>query len=146
MNTLKTILTSVTSFFLALIFSLIPMKEDALLLSVETPVTTVSTEIVLVYENKTDRSVSFCEDQYYAERKTATGWVAEPRLNLEFSREILTVIQPHSEHRYTIKVSEPLDAGEYRISQTYSVETYSLRQTFAGVGGSHTVTAEFTVS
>ena len=143
---MKRILSSITSFFLALIFSIIPMKEDALLLSVQAPVTTASTEIVLVYENKTGRSVSFCEDQFYAERKTATGWVAEPRLNLEFSREILTVIPPQSEYRYTIHVSEPLDAGEYRISQTYSVEDYSWRQVFGRSAESLAAVAQFTVS
>ncbi len=146
MDIFKKILTSVTSFFLALVFSVIPMKEDALLLSVKAPVTQTSTEIVLVYKNKTGRSVVFCEDDYFAERKTETGWVAEPRLNRETVREIATVIRPQGSHQYTITITEPLDAGEYRITQTYSVEGFSLRLPFAGTESTHKTTVEFTVS
>ncbi len=145
MNTIKRILTSVTSFFLALVFSVIPMKEDALLLSVKAPVTCSSTEIVLVYENKTGRSVVFCEDAYFAERKTENGWVAEERLNRETVREIATVIPPLGSHQYTITITEPLDAGEYRISQTYSIESFSLRLPFAGTDSAHKTAVEFTV-
>ena len=146
MDIFKKILTSVTSFFLALVFSVIPMKEDALLLSVKAPVTQTSTEIVLVYKNKTGRSVVFCEDDYFAERKTETGWVAEPRLNRETVREIATVIRPQGSHQYTITITEPLDAGEYRITQTYSLEGFSLRLPFAGTESTHKTTVEFTVS
>ena len=146
MDISKRILTSVTSFFLALVFSVIPMKEDALLLSVKAPVTQTSTEIVLVYKNKTGRSVVFCEDDYFAERKTETGWVAEPRLNREAVREIATVIRPQGSHQYTITLTKPLDAGEYRITQTYSVEGFSLRLPFAGTESTHKTTVEFTVS
>lgn len=146
MDIFKKILTSVTSFFLALVFSVIPMKEDALLLSVKAPVTKTSTEIILTYVNKTGRSVVFCEDDYFAERKTETGWVAEPRLNRETVREIATVIRPQGSHQYTITITEPLDAGEYRITQTYSVEGFSLRLPFAGTESTHKTTVEFTVS
>ena len=146
MLTFKKMLSSVTGLFLALVFLCIPMKEDAFLLSVKTPVTSTSTEIVLIYENKTGRSVSFCEDNYYAERKTENGWVAEPRLNRAEVREIVTVIQPGLGDRYTIKLSEPLDAGEYRISQTYSVETRTLQAPFEITALSRMVIAEFTVS
>ena len=146
MDIFKRILTSVTSFFLALVFSVIPMKEDALLLSVKAPVTQTSTEIVMVYENKSGRSVVFCEDAYFAERKTETGWVAEPRLNRETVREIATVIRPQGSHQYTITITEPLDAGEYRITQTYSMEGFSLRLPFAGTESTHKTAVEFTVS
>ena len=146
MDIIKRFFTSVTSFFLALVFSVIPMKEDALLLSVNAPVTKSSTEIVLVYENKTGRSVVFCEDAYFAERKTETGWVAEPRLNRETVREIATVIRPQGSHQYTITITEPLDAGEYRITQTYSIESFSLRLPFAANASTHTAAVEFTVS
>ena len=146
MDIFKRILTSVTSFFLALVFSVIPMKEDALLLSVKAPVTKTSTEIILTYVNKTGRSVVFCEDDYFAERKTETGWVAEPRLNRETVREIATVIRPQGSHQYTITITEPLDAGEYRITQTYSMEGFSLRLPFAGTESTHKTAVEFTVS
>ncbi|MBQ7597790.1 MAG: hypothetical protein IJU56_04340 [Clostridia bacterium] len=146
MDIFKKILTSVTSFFLALVFSVIPMKEDALLLSVKAPVTQTSTEIVLVYKNKTGRSVVFCEDDYFAERKTENGWTAEERLNREAVREIATVIRPQGSHQYTITLTEPLDAGEYRITQTYTTEGFSLRLPFAETESTHKTTVEFTVS
>ena len=145
MNTIKKVLTSVTSMFLALVLSILPMKADALLLSVKAPVTCSSTEIVLVYENKTGRSVSFCEDDYYAERKTESGWVAEPRLNRETVREIMTGIPPQGKLQYTIKLSEPLDAGTYRISQSYNITGSSLALPFVSSNGSRTTTVEFTV-
>lgn len=146
MDIFKKIITSVTSFFLALVFSVIPMKEDALLLSVKAPVTQTTTEIVLVYENKTGRSVVFCEDDYFAERKTENGWVAEERLNWETVREIATVIRPQGAHCYTITLTEPLDAGEYRITQTYTTEGFSLRLPFAETESTHKTTVEFTVA
>lgn len=146
MNTIKKVLTSVTSMFLALVLSILPMKADALLLSVKAPVTCSSTEIVLVYENKTGRSVVFCEDDYFAERKTENGWTAEERLNRETVREIATVIRPQGSHQYTITITEPLDAGEYRISQTYSIESFSLRLPFAETDSAHKTAVVFTVS
>ncbi len=146
MNTVKQMLTSVTGLFLALVFLCIPMKENAFLLSVKAPVTSTSTEIVLIYENKTGRRVSFCEDNYFAERKTENGWVAEPRLNRADIREVTTVMQPLHKLSYTIQLSEPLDAGEYRISQTFDVENYTLKPPFERTGTTHTATVEFTVS
>ena len=146
MDIFKKILTSVTSLFLALLFTVIPMKDGALELQLNAPVTQSSTEIILTYVNNSGRSVVFCEDDYFAERKTETGWVAEPRLNRETVREIATVIRPQGAHQYTLTLTEPLDAGEYRITQTYSMEGFSLRLPFAETESTHKTTVEFTVS
>ena len=143
---MKKILSSVTGLFLALIFAVFPMKEDALLLSVRSPVTSSSTEIVLVYENKTGRPVTLCKDDYFAERKTENGWVAEPRLNQSAVKEVMDELWPQSGYRYTIKLSEPLETGEYRISHVYSVRTFSLKPPFALTGTAQTAVTEFTVA
>ena len=146
MNTVPKLLSAITGLFLALVCLVIPMKENAFLLSVKAPVTTDATQLVLVYKNQTGRPVHFCEDKYYAERKTKDGWVPEPRLNRTTVREVMTEIQPSLGDQQTIALTEPLDAGEYRILQPYIVETYTLESPFAQVNRTHTATVEFTVS
>ena len=146
MHVFKRIIPFIINVFLALVFAIIPMKGDALLLSAKEPVTTDSTELVLVYQNRTGRQVFYCEDAFYAERKTEDGWVPEPKLNRTTVREVMTEIQPGLGNRYTIELSEPLDAGEYRITQTYYVETYTLKAPFGPISESHTATVTFSVS
>ena len=146
MNVIKRIIPFIIGVYLALVSAMIPMKGNALSLSVKAPVTTDATKLVLVYQNQTGRPVRFCADAFYAERKTEDGWAPEPKLNRTTVREVMTEIQPGFGDRYTIELSEPLDAGEYRISQTYDVLTYTLESPFAQVNRTHTATVEFTVS